>query len=151
MSLLAYIIHLPQRIEREKMEKNNETLSVLRHSCSHIMAQAVQKLFPQAKLAIGPSTDSGFYYDFDLTDGYAFTQEDLVKIEEEMKNIIKQNLTFERFEVKDVDAKDQLISKALALIQDDARLQNLHDNVLTLALPNSARIIAEEVMKLARR
>lgn len=53
--------------------------------------------------------------------------------------------------VKDVDAKDQLISRALALIQDDARLQNLHDNVLTLALPNSARIIAEEVMKLARR
>ena len=105
MSLLAYIIHLPQRIEREKMEKNNETLRVLRHSCSHIMAQAVQKLFPQAKLAIGPATDSGFYYDFDLTDGYAFTQEDLVKIEEEMKNIIKQNLTFERFEVKDVDAK----------------------------------------------
>ena len=90
------------------MEKNNETLSVLRHSCSHIMAQAVQKLFPQAKLAIGPSTDSGFYYDFDLTDGYAFTQEDLVKIEEEMKNIIKQNLTFERFEVKDV--KNTLIS-----------------------------------------
>lgn len=53
--------------------------------------------------------------------------------------------------VKDVDAKDQLISRALALIQDDARLQHLHDNVLTLALPNSARIIAEEVMKLARR
>ena len=87
------------------MEKNNETLSVLRHSCSHIMAQAVQKLFPQAKLAIGPATDTGFYYDFDLTDGHAFTQEDLVKIEEEMKNIIKQNLTFERYEVKDVDAK----------------------------------------------
>ena len=87
------------------MEKNNETLSVLRHSCSHIMAQAVQKLFPQAKLAIGPSTDSGFYYDFDLTDGYAFTQEDLVKIEEEMKNIIKQNLTFEKYFVEDVDEK----------------------------------------------
>ena len=87
------------------MEKNNETLSVLRHSCSHIMAQAVQKLFPQAKLAIGPATDSGFYYDFDLTDGYAFTQEDLVKIEEEMKNIIKQNLTFEKYFVEDVDAK----------------------------------------------
>ena len=55
------------------MEKNKETLHVLRHSCSHIMAQAVQKLFPQAKLAIGPATDAGFYYDFDLTDGYAFT------------------------------------------------------------------------------
>ena len=87
------------------MEKNNETLRTLRHSCSHIMAQAVQKLFPNAKLAIGPATDDGFYYDFDLTDGYAFTQEDLAKIEEEMKNIIKQNLTFERYEVKDVDAK----------------------------------------------
>lgn len=87
------------------MEKNNETLGVLRHSTSHIMAQAVQKLFPSAKLAIGPSTDTGFYYDFDLTDGHAFTEDDLQKIEDEMKNIIKQNLTFERYEVKDVDAK----------------------------------------------
>ncbi len=87
------------------MEKNKETLGVLRHSTSHIMAQAVQKLFPSAKLAIGPSTDTGFYYDFDLTDGHAFTEDDLKKIEDEMKNIIKQNLTFERYEVKDVDAK----------------------------------------------
>lgn len=87
------------------MEKNNETLGVLRHSTSHVMAQAVQKLFPSAKLAIGPSTDTGFYYDFDLTDGHAFTEDDLKKIEDEMKNIIKQNLTFERYEVKDVDAK----------------------------------------------
>ena len=85
------------------MEKNNETLHVLRHSCSHIMAQAVQKLFPQAKLAIGPATDSGFYYDFDLTDGHAFTHEDLAKIEEEMKNIIKQNLTFEKYVIPDVE------------------------------------------------
>ena len=87
------------------MEKNNETLRTLRHSCSHIMAQAVQKLFPQAKLAIGPATDDGFYYDFDLTDGYAFTQDDLQKIEDEMKNIIKENLTFEKYYVEDVDAK----------------------------------------------
>lgn len=85
------------------MEKNNETLSILRHSASHIMAQAVQKLFPQAKLAIGPSTADGFYYDFDLTDGYAFTHEDLEKIEEEMKSILKQNLTFEQINVEDVD------------------------------------------------
>ncbi len=87
------------------MEKNNETLHVLRHSTSHIMAQAVQKLFPKAKLAIGPATDTGFYYDFDLTDGHAFTTEDLVKIEEEMKNIIKQNLTFEKYVIPDVDAQ----------------------------------------------
>ena len=85
------------------MEKNKETLSVLRHSASHIMAQAVQKLFPSAKLAIGPSTDTGFYYDFDLTDGHAFTEDDLHKIEDEMKNIIKQNLTFERYVIPDVD------------------------------------------------
>ncbi len=87
------------------MEKNNETLSILRHSASHIMAQAVQKLFPQAKLAIGPSTADGFYYDFDLTDGYSFTHDDLEKIEEEMKSILKQNLTFEKVNVEDVDAQ----------------------------------------------
>ena len=74
-----------------------------RHTTSHIMAQAVQKLFPSAKLAIGPSTDTGFYYDFDLTDGHAFTEDDLQKIEDEMKNIIKQNLTFERYVIPDVD------------------------------------------------
>ena len=87
------------------MEKNQETLHVLRHSTSHIMAQAVQKLFPQAKLAIGPATDTGFYYDFDLIDGHAFTEEDLRKIEDEMKEIVKQNLTFEKYYVEDVDAK----------------------------------------------
>lgn len=87
------------------MEKINENLHVLRHSTSHIMAQAVQNLFPQAKLAIGPATDTGFYYDFDLTDGYAFTEEDLTKIEEEMKRIIKMDLRFEKYEIADVDAK----------------------------------------------
>ncbi len=85
------------------MEKNNETLSILRHSTSHVMAQAVQKLFPSAKLAIGPAVENGFYYDFDLTDGHTFTEEDLVKIEEEMKNIVKQNLSFEKYVIPDVD------------------------------------------------
>ena len=86
------------------MEKNNETLHVLRHSASHIMAQAVQALFPHAKLAIGPATDTGFYYDFDL-DEHTFTEEDLTKIEDKMKEILKQNLTFEKYDVEDVDAK----------------------------------------------
>lgn len=85
------------------MEKNNETLSILRHSTSHIMAQAVQHLFPSAKLAIGPAVENGFYYDFDLTDGHAFTEDDLVKIEEEMKNIVKQNLSFEKYVIPDVE------------------------------------------------
>ena len=87
------------------MEKNAENLHILRHSCSHIMAQAVQSLFPQAKLAIGPAVDNGFYYDFDLTDGYSFTHEDLEKIENKMKEILKQNLTFEKYEIENVDAK----------------------------------------------
>jgi len=82
------------------MEKNAETLHTLRHSVSHIMAQAVQKLFPGTKLAIGPAIENGFYYDFDTE--HAFTEEDLVKIEEEIKNILKQNLTFERYEIPDV-------------------------------------------------
>lgn len=86
------------------MEKNKETLHVLRHSASHIMAQAVQSLFPHAKLAIGPATDTGFYYDFDL-DEHTFTEEDLTKIEDKMKEILKQNLTFEKYDVEDVDAK----------------------------------------------
>ena len=84
------------------MEKNESTLGILRHSTSHIMAQAVQNLFPQAKLAIGPSTDTGFYYDFDLTDGYTFTEEDLVKIEHEMKRIVKEDLVFEKVSINDV-------------------------------------------------
>lgn len=84
------------------MEKNNESLHILRHSASHIMAQAVQKLFPNAKLAIGPAIDTGFYYDFDL-DEHSFTEEDLAKIEEEMKAILKQNLSFEKYQIPDVE------------------------------------------------
>lgn len=110
------------------MEKNNETLSVLRHSASHIMAQAVQKLFPSAKLAIGPSTDTGFYYDFDLTDGHAFTEDDLQKIEDEMKNIIKQNLTFERYEVEDVDAKIAEFKKEGEIYKAELLEEHRNDN-----------------------
>ena len=87
------------------MEKNNESLHILRHSTSHIMAQAVQSLFPDAKLAIGPSIENGFYYDFDLTDGHAFSEEDLVKIQEKMLEIVKQNLTFEKYVIEDVNAQ----------------------------------------------
>ena len=110
------------------MEKNESTLGVLRHSTSHIMAQAVQKLFPKAKLAIGPSTDTGFYYDFDLTDGHAFTQEDLVKIEEEMKNIVKQNLTFEKHYVEDVDAQIEEFKKEGEIYKAELLEEHRNDN-----------------------
>ena len=65
------------------------------HTSSHIMAQAVKRLFPDVKIAIGPSIDEGFYYDFDVEK--SFTDEDKAKIEEETKKIIKENLNIERF------------------------------------------------------
>ena len=71
-------------------------LEEIRHSASHVLATAVLRLFPDAKLDIGPPTDSGFYYDFDLD--HAFTGEDLEKIEAEMAKVIKENQRFERFE-----------------------------------------------------
>ncbi len=71
--------------------------SMFWHSSSHILAQAVKRLFPEAKLAIGPSIENGFYYDFDIEK--PFSEEDLAKIEEEMKKIIKEDLELERFEL----------------------------------------------------
>ena len=67
------------------------------HTASHILAQAVKRLYPEAKLAIGPAIDDGFYYDFDVEK--AFTQEDLDKIEAEMKKIVKEGLELEKFEL----------------------------------------------------
>ena len=85
----------------DKMSEMNE-LQTLRHSASHIMAQAVKRLFPDVKLAIGPAIDSGFYYDFD-TD-HSFTPDDLEAIEKEMKKIVKENLKIERFELPKAEA-----------------------------------------------
>jgi threonyl-tRNA synthetase len=65
------------------------------HTTSHIMAQAIKRIFPEVKLAIGPSIDNGFYYDFDVEK--PFTEDDLAKIENEMKKIIKEDLAIERF------------------------------------------------------
>lgn len=110
------------------MEKNNETLSILRHSTSHIMAQAVQSLFPSAKLAIGPATADGFYYDFDLTDGHAFTHEDLAKIEEKMKEIIKQNLTFEKYVIPDVEKQIKEFKKEGEIYKAELLEEHKNDN-----------------------
>ena len=73
--------------------KDPETLGILRHSTAHVMAQAVQRLYPQAKIAIGPNIENGFYYDFDIPDT-SLSVDDLVKIEEQMNIIIKENQTF---------------------------------------------------------
>ena len=74
-----------------------DTLEVMRHSAAHVMAAAVCRLFPNVKLDIGPSTEDGFYYDFDLE--HRLAPEDFPKIEAEMKSIIKAGFSFERMEV----------------------------------------------------
>lgn len=74
---------------------SEEGARIFRHTTAHILAQAVKRLYPQTKLAIGPAIDDGFYYDFD-TD-VSFTQDVLEKIEEEMKKIVKEKLPVERF------------------------------------------------------
>ncbi len=76
------------------------------HTASHVMAQAVKRLFPEAKLAIGPAIENGFYYDFDLD--RPLTPEDLPKIEAEIKKIIKENLPLERFTLPPDEAKAEM-------------------------------------------
>ena len=74
--------------------KDPEGLRVVRHTCSHVLAEAVKNLYPDVKLAIGPSIDTGYYYDFDAE---PFSREDLDKIEKEMKKIIKKGAKLEKF------------------------------------------------------
>ncbi len=75
-------------------ERDADGLEVLRHSCAHLMAQAVQRLFPQAQVTIGPVIEDGFFYDFSYE--RAFTPEDLEKIEEMMRQIVSENLSVKR-------------------------------------------------------
>ncbi len=79
-----------------------------RHTASHILAQAVKRLFPEVKLAIGPAIDNGFYYDFDVET--PFTTEELEKIEAEMKKIVKEGLRLEQFELPPAEAIEYLKS-----------------------------------------
>ncbi|NGN93208.1 threonine--tRNA ligase [Nocardioides sp. KC13] len=86
---------------------------ILRHSTAHVMAQAVQELFPEAKLGIGPPVTDGFYYDFDVET--PFVPEDLVKIESRMKKIIKANQKFSRRVTTDDDARVELADEPYKL------------------------------------
>lgn len=93
--------------------------SVIRHSCAHVLAQAVQDLFPQAKLGIGPPITDGFYYDFDVAE--PFTPEDLQKLEKRMQKIVKDGQLFSRrvYESKD-QAREELADEPykLELVDD---------------------------------
>ncbi|WP_338537343.1 threonine--tRNA ligase [Helicovermis profundi] len=93
---LSYVINEDIELNILKFDSDEGEHS-FRHTSSHILAQAVLRLFPGTKLAIGPAIDNGFYYDFDSE--HTFVEEDLPKIEAEMKKIVKENLVLERFEL----------------------------------------------------
>ncbi len=101
---------------------------VLRHSTAHVMAEAVTRVFPGAKYAIGPAIADGFYYDFDLPDGRTFSDDDLARIEAEMRKIVKANQAFRREELSYDDAlalfadqpyKREIIEKVRAGVASD--------------------------------
>ena len=77
----------------------DEELHVIRHSASHILAQAIKRLYPEADFGYGPATENGFYYDIDLPEGVKISEEDFPAIEAEMRKICKENLKFETYEL----------------------------------------------------
>ncbi|HEY6498605.1 MAG TPA: threonine--tRNA ligase [Streptosporangiaceae bacterium] len=87
--------------------------AIMRHSTAHVMAQAVQELFPEAKLGIGPPVENGFYYDFDVA--APFSPEDLKAIEQRMRQIVKQGQLFSRREVSDEEARKELAGEPYKL------------------------------------
>lgn len=89
--------------------ENPEYRDTYRHTVSHILAQAVKRLYPEVKLAIGPSIENGFYYDFDAP--FSFTQENLDALEAEMKKICKEKLPLERFELPRAEARKLMEEK----------------------------------------
>lgn len=97
---------------------SQEGKNAFRHTASHVLAMAVKRLFPNVKLAIGPSIENGFYYDFDSEK--SFISEDLAKIEDEMRKIIKENLEIKRFELPR--------NEALELMKDEPyKLELIND------------------------
>ena len=109
------------------VQEMEDGLSVLRHTTSHVLAQAVKRLYPETKLAIGPSVSDGFYYDMDRDGG--FTDEDLAKIEAEMKKIVKENLKLETFSLP----RDEAI-KLMEEKKEDYKVELIKD------LPEDAKI-----------
>jgi len=92
---------------------SDEGRAIMRHSAAHVMAQAVQELFPEAKLGIGPPVENGFYYDFDVAE--PFTPDDLKRIEKRMREIVKQGQRFSRRPVSDDDAREELAGEPYKL------------------------------------
>ncbi|HVV01079.1 MAG TPA: threonine--tRNA ligase, partial [Verrucomicrobiae bacterium] len=109
-----------KQAERKSLEDRGKMteLERIRHSCAHVMATAIAKLWPDAQFAAGPPVENGFYYDMDLQ--HRISPEDFPKIEEEMRKVIKENQTFEKVVV----TRDQALADArkgrLAALQERA-------------------------------
>ena len=112
----------------ELITKDNPlALDVLNHSCAHLLASAIKKLYPKAMFGVGPSIEEGFYYDVNPGDDIKFTESDLLKIEKEMKHIVSQNVKFERKEVSKAEAleifkNDKYKVEIINELEDDATI-----------------------------
>ncbi len=109
---LARVVEDGDEIEPVKSD-SADGLAIIRHSTAHVLAQAVQDLFPDAKLGIGPPVENGFYYDFDVAT--PFTPDDLAKLEKKMQQIIKERQRFSRRAVSDDDARTELAGEPYKL------------------------------------
>lgn len=136
-------------------EDSKEGLKIMRHSASHILAQAVQELFPDAKLGIGPATEDGFYYDFFVQK--PFTEEDLEKISKRMEEIIKGDYSFNKKYISKKEAIDFFSKKGENLkveiineIEDEKVSLYKHDNFEDLCrgphLPSTGRVGAFKLL-----
>ena len=138
---------------------DTDAKSTFRHSTAHLMAEAVESLFPGVKFWVGPAVDSGFYYDMDLGDK-KMTEEDLVHVEKKMGELAKKNSTFERKEISKADAVKYFTEKGDEYKLD--LLSNLEDGNITLYtqgdftdlcrgphIPNTSFIKAVKLMSVA--
>lgn len=115
----SYILDKSAKVELITIDSEKGT-EILRHSAAHVMAQAVQRLFPGTKVTIGPVIENGFFYDFDPQN--PFTEDDLLKIENEMKKIVKENYKFERTEMSATEAKKMFLS-----MKEDYKIEIIDD------------------------
>ncbi|WP_406567075.1 threonine--tRNA ligase [Actinoallomurus rhizosphaericola] len=109
---LAYVLRDGDVVEPIQID-SPEGRAIMRHSAAHVMAQAVQELFPEAKLGIGPPVENGFYYDFDVE--HPFQPDDLKRIEKRMREIVKQGQRFSRRVVADDEAREELAAEPYKL------------------------------------
>lgn len=136
--------------------KSPEALSIMRHSCAHIMAEAVQELFPGAQIAFGPATDNGYFYDFELPEN--ISSDDFAAIEKKMAQIVKRNEPFVREVVSVEEAKDIFADQRFKLEHIDDLTEGeisvyRHGSFVDLCagphVPSAGKIGAFKMMKLA--